>query len=212
MSPVIRLEGVRKAYRGIALFNEVELAIAPGRTYALRGANGSGKSVLLRLFCRMALPDAGTVTLDPTFLDRRRVFPDRFGVTIDGPAYLAHRSGFDNLLELAAIRRRTTPDAIASLLESFGLDPANPTPVRRYSTGMKQKLALSQAFMEDPEVLLLDEPFNGLDAKSVTELGERLHRFGAGGGTIVLTSHETAHLDALADHNIHIEEQRVLLD
>ncbi|WP_030143839.1 ABC transporter ATP-binding protein [Mycetocola saprophilus] len=207
---IITVTQLVKRFRGQTLYEHVNLAIEPGEIHALVGPNGSGKSVLLRLLCGLVKPDGGEVVIDPKFLDRHRVFPDRFGVLIDRPGALLHLSGIDNLKTLARIRRRTGEAQLAELMRSFGLDPENTGRVRQYSLGMKQKLALCQAFMEEPQVLILDEPFNALDAASAQSLRERLVRLRDEGITIVFTSHDPHDVDLLAQRVFVIEDQQVI--
>ncbi|QHO69855.1 hypothetical protein BHD05_09585 [Marisediminicola antarctica] len=119
------------------------------------------------MLCGLIAPDTGSVSIDSSLLSANRTFPDRFGISINGPAYLAGLTALDNLLDLAAIRKRDTPAVCAAALVAVGLDPRSPQRVRAFSFGMKQKLALAQAFMESPQVLLLDEPFNALDERGL---------------------------------------------
>lgn len=191
---IVELTGVAKSFRRVPLLRDVNLTLSAGRSYGLVGANGSGKSVLLRLISGIMAPDAGSVNINPKFLDGRRVFPDRFGVFIDGPTFLGAHTGLQNLLELARIRKRDSEKQIRELMERLGLDPANATPARRYSLGMKQKLGLCQALMEDPEVILLDEPFNALDKPSIGVLDNLLIELREAGKTIVMTSHQPEHV------------------
>jgi ABC-2 type transport system ATP-binding protein len=196
---VIALREVSKNFRNATALRNVTLEIEEGQTYGLVGPNGSGKSVLLKLMCGFLIPDAGEVTIDPRYLDRRRTFPDRFGVTINGPGYIAGVTARQNLAELAAIRKRASLDDISRMLLTVGLDPDSKQRVRAFSMGMKQKLSLAQAFMEDPAVLILDEPFNALDEASVIVIKNYLRDQKAAGTTIVFTSHQREDVDELAD-------------
>lgn len=205
MNTIIEFTDVALAFRRNVLFSDVNLRVETGGGYALRGPNGSGKSALLRLMCRMMTPTRGSVHISPDHLAKDATFPAAFGVAIDGPAYIAGLSGFDNLRELAAIRRVINKDQIRATMLEFGLDPESRTRVGRYSLGMKQKLSLSQAVMESPTVLLLDEPFNALDDTSVEILRNRLHEFRAQGGTLVVTSHDPQHLATLVDTTFTID-------
>jgi ABC-2 type transport system ATP-binding protein len=207
--PIITLTDVTKGFRGATLFEGVDLALERGRTYGLVGPNGCGKSVLFKLICGFLRPDAGVIDIDPALLSPGRTFPDRFGAIIDGPAYLAHRTGLENLTELAAIRKRITADEVRDAMRGMGLDPDSRTRVRSHSLGMKQKLSLAQALMERPEVLLLDEPFNALDVESVERLTAELLRQKDIGTTILFTSHEREHIDALSDEVLEISGGRI---
>ncbi len=144
----ISLKHVSKTLDQSTLFDDVSFDFEEGRAYAIVGANGVGKSVLLRMLCGLMRPDTGAVSIDPKFMSPGRVFPEKFGVTIDGPAYLPGRTGEANLMELANIRKLITRADVHSTMERLGLDPRLKTKVRKYSVGMKQKLALSQALME----------------------------------------------------------------
>lgn len=207
--PVITVTGVAKRFRNVELFHDVSFTIEPGRTYGLVGPNGSGKTVLLKLLAGLALPDRGTVTIDPTYLSRDRSYPDRFGVTLNAPAYLGNLTGRNNLLQLAAIRHRITAEHVDHTLHSVGLEPALKQKVRNYSLGMKQKLALAQALMEGPEVLLLDEPFNALDKTSTMKVRALLTEQQRRGTTIIFTSHDHREIDALSHHILEIDNQTV---
>lgn len=205
MTPVLSFTDVCKSFRGVPLVQGVSCEIEPGAAIALRGPNGSGKSVLLRLMCRMMVPTSGTVTIAERYLGPGRTYPDHFGVTIDGPAYLASLSGVENLSQLARIRDRITLAEIQQIMADLGLDPESRRAVRRYSMGMKQKLSLCQALMEKPEVLLLDEPFNALDEKTVSVVKARLHDLHDQGVTLVLTSHNAEDLDEFATASLVLE-------
>lgn len=208
-SPVVTLDGVSKTYQRRALYTDARVTIEPGRSHAIVGSNGSGKSVMMRMMCGLLRPDSGSVSIAPAYLDGKRTFPDRFGVVIDKPGMLPHLTGFENLRRLAAIQRRISDERIREVMASFGLDPDARQRVHQYSLGMKQKLNLCQAVMEDPEVLVLDEPFNALDSDSAEALRERLETFVAEGGTLVFTSHESRDVERLADSIIRLQDTRV---
>ncbi|QTX05303.1 ATP-binding cassette domain-containing protein [Agromyces archimandritae] len=209
MSSVIELRDVHLGFRGMSLLTGVNLVIEEGASYALHGPNGSGKSALLRLMCGITRPTSGSVRVAAKYLDADRTYPDRFGVAIDGPAYVGHLSGVQNLRELAGIRKMVGVARIHATMRTFGLDPLLRTRVSRYSLGMKQKLSLCQVFLEEPDVVLLDEPFNALDRESVSLLRNQLEEFRGRGGTLVMTSHERAHLDGLVDVALEIEGGKV---
>lgn len=210
-SNVASLRNVSKRFRGVVLFENVSLEIDRGATYGLIGPNGSGKSVLLKMLCGFVLPDNGEVRIAPEFLSPGRTYPERFGLTIDGPAYLAGLSAFDNLQRLASIRGLITADRVREVLDSVGLDGRSRQKVRTFSLGMKQKLSLAQAIMEDPDVLLLDEPFNALDEHSVETVKHILRDLKAAGKTIIFTSHIRQDIDELSDHVYSINANRIEL-
>lgn len=207
---VIALESVSKAFRGRPLYRDVSFEIEEGSVVAITGPNGSGKSVLFRVMCGFLLPDSGTVSIDPSFLSRGRTFPEGFGVVIDRPGYLAGKTGLNNLRELARIRGVIGDEQIRQTMSLLGLDPDLKQRVRHYSLGMKQKLAIAQALMESPRVLVLDEPFNALDVDSVSNVKRILKKLNAQGVTIVFTSHNESDVEDLATRRLAIQNERVV--
>ncbi|MFB7799693.1 ABC transporter ATP-binding protein [Isoptericola sp. NPDC056134] len=196
---VASLRGVSKAFKHHVLFTDVDYDLEPGRIQALQGPNGSGKSVLLKILCGFVKPDTGHVVIDDAYLDARRTFPQDFGVIIDRPGYVGGLTGYQNLQRLAEIRGAVGRPEIEAAMRRVGLDPVAKQRARNYSLGMKQRLALAQAFMEDQRVLVLDEPFNALDANGVDEVRNLLREFRDEGRTVLFTSHNAEDVDALAD-------------
>jgi len=196
---VITLRGITKTFKHQTLFTDVDLDVEPASITGIVGHNGSGKSVLFKIMCGFVRPDAGTVNIDPAYTRPGERYPRDFGIIIDRPGYLPGRTGMDNLRQLAAIRGQIGDAQILSLAEELGIAADLGRKVRHYSLGMKQKLALTQAMMEDQKVLLLDEPFNGLDADSVAIVRARLIREREAGKTIIFTSHQREDMDLLAD-------------
>ncbi|MFV0453301.1 MAG: ATP-binding cassette domain-containing protein, partial [Propioniciclava sp.] len=142
---IITLDSVRKGFRHRSVIRDAAtVEVRAGEALAIRGANGSGKSVLLRIMTGLLVPDGGTVQIDPRYLPGRRTFPDSFGVIIDRPGFIPTSSGRDNLLRLAAIRGIATKGDVDDAMRTVGLDPSLGVPAARYSLGMRQKLALAQ--------------------------------------------------------------------
>jgi ABC-2 type transport system ATP-binding protein len=206
---IVSIREISKRYKGMLLFESVSFEMTEGRTYGLVGSNGSGKSVLLKIICGFERPDSGEVEIDSRYLSARRTFPDKFGITINGPAYLPGLSARNNLLELSRIRRRIGVEQINQVMSSLGLDPESRTHVRSFSQGMKHKLALAQALMEEPEVLVLDEPFNALDVESVFAVKALLRDQQQRGTTIIFTSHHAEDIDDLSDEVLQISDRSV---
>lgn len=196
---IIKLMNLSKSYNGIPLFSNINLRIERGKIYGIRGHNGSGKSVLLKIICGFISPDAGEVVIDNYFKDPKDDFPEKFGVIIDRPGYIASNTGFENLKSLAAIRGVISDDTIYKIMKMVGLNPQMTQKMKNYSLGMKQKIAIAQAIMENQEVLILDEPFNALDFDSVQHMRKLLLKFKTESKTIILTSHNQEDLDILCD-------------
>jgi ABC-2 type transport system ATP-binding protein len=206
---VISLQNVTKQFKGNVVLESVSFDVEEGNTYAVVGPNGSGKSVLLLLSCGLLTPESGTVRVDPRYLSGNRTFPERFGISINGPAYLANRTAEQNLLQLASIRNAIGLPEIRNTLDRVGLSPRPRQKVSTFSMGMKQKLALAQALMEDPDVLLLDEPFNALDQESSLRITTILGELKAMGKTIVFTTHSSQDVEELSDHVLEIADSTV---
>lgn len=206
---MIKLEQVTKGYQGNPLFADVDLTIQKGDIVGITGPNGLGKSVLFKMICGFIHPDAGTITVRNEQLGPTRRFPENVGVIIDRPGYIAHKSGFENLKQLATIRKVITDADIEQAMRTVGLQPGNRQKVKQYSLGMKQKLAIAQAIMEQQDILILDEAFNALDHDSVLRLRELLLSFKKEGKTIILTSHNQQDIDALCDAVYRINQGRL---
>lgn len=210
MTTAIRMTEVSKSFKGIPVLTGVNLHVSEGFCYSVEGPNGSGKSVLFRLMCGFLQPDAGIVEIAPSLMGDKRIFPEAFGVVIDRPGYLRNRTGRENLGALAAIRGTIGTEQIDEAMARVGLDPEAPQKVGAYSLGMKQKLALAQAFMEGQRVLLLDEPFNALDTSAVTQMTSLLRSFLDEGRTIVFSSHHRSEIDSLANVKLGIENRTLV--
>lgn len=203
---IISLKNVSKTYKGLTLFNEVNLDIEKGEIYGIVGHNGSGKSVLFKMICGFVFPDEGTITVQGQIIGKSRRFPDDFGIIIDRPGYIANKTGFENLRELAMIKGKINDEKISQVMGIVGLEPNAKQKVKNYSLGMKQKLAIAQAIMEDQQILILDEPFNALDADSVDKIRSLLLSFKAEGRTILITSHNQEDINILCDRVFRINK------
>ncbi|WP_257958913.1 ATP-binding cassette domain-containing protein [Bacillus sp. V3-13] len=180
-----------------------------GKIYGIIGPNGSGKSVLFKMICGFVFPDNGTITVEGAEIGKSKRFPDNFGIIIDRPGYIANKTGFQNLKELALIRGKISDEKIAETMETVGLQPQAKQKVKNYSLGMKQKLAIAQAIMEEQQVLILDEAFNALDAESVNKIRNLLLSFKDEGRTILITSHNQEDIDILCDHVFRINQYKL---
>lgn len=208
---IIELVNVSKSYKGNLLFNQVNATFEQGKIYGITGANGSGKSVLFKCICGFIHPDQGQVKIHSNYMDKGGQFPRDFGIIIDRPGYIGNKTGFENLLRWAEIQNKITDQDIKDVMRLVGLDPDTKQKMRNYSLGMKQKIAIAQAIMENQEVLLLDEPFNALDSNSVDSIRQLLLRFKQEGKTILLTSHNQEDINLLCDEVYRIENQKLSL-
>lgn len=199
MTSLVVADGISKSLGDRDVLNDVSLRVQSGTAVAITGRNGAGKSVLFRILSGLMIPDKGRVVYDHAVQGSFSEFPEHVGVIIDSPGFIAHKSGFDNLKMLAGIRGAIDDSVVSAWMTRLGLDPDLRRPVSKYSTGMKQKVGLVQAFMEAPKLLILDEPFNGLDERSVASVVTLLSDFKGSGGGIIFSSHNAEDVSALAD-------------
>jgi ABC-2 type transport system ATP-binding protein len=165
----------------------------------LAGRNGSGKSVLLRCVLGLMIPESGEVWVNGKRVGKEVEFAPDTGFIIGRPGFIPSCSGYRNLKYLAELKGRASQERLRSIMAQVGLDPDCPKHVNRYSTGMVQRLGIAQALMEDPALLLLDEPFNGLDEEGVRDMRALLLRQKAEGKTILMTTHNPEDLQILCD-------------
>lgn len=195
----IELIHVTKKFGQELVLKEVNLTLEQGRVYGIVGNNGSGKTVLMKCICGFLIPTTGLIQVFGSGIGQDVDFPESLGVIIETPGFLTNLTGRKNLEILAGMRGKIGPAEIQQVLEKVGLDPALKKPVANYSLGMRQRLGIAQAIMEDPKLLILDEPFNGLDKHGVGEIRKLLLELKEEGKTILLASHNEEDIRVLCD-------------
>lgn len=196
---VISLKGVFRHFGEEYVLKNVTHDFERGKIHGIIGNNGSGKTVLMKCICGFMIPDGGEVTVDGRRVGRDVDFPDSLGVIIETPGFLPRASGLKNLEILASLNKKIGREQIEDAIRRVGLDPHMKKPVGKYSLGMRQRLGIAQAIMEDPSVLILDEPFNGLDRNGVSDMRELIMALKKEGKTILLASHSKEDIDMLCD-------------
>lgn len=197
MENMIVIKGLSKAYKNNILFQNMDFQVKKGEICGIIGRNGSGKSVLLKMICGLVLPDEGEIEVDGEEVTDGR-FPQNIGVILDCAGFLPQRSGMENLSIIAKVRNKVGKPELEKVMSRVGLDPALKVKVGKYSLGMKQRLALAQAIMEKPDLLILDEPMNAIDAETVVEMRRLLKELNEQNGvTIILTSHNHEDIENL---------------
>lgn len=189
MDTIIKIEDATKRFKDKVVFENLNLCIERGKSYGFVGYNGCGKSILFKTICGFSRLNEGRIIYKDKQIGKDIDFIFDAGVLIETPNFIGSLSGYKNLKIIAEIQKKISDEQILQTMKLFDLYEDRNKKVRAYSLGMKQKLRLSQAFMEQPDVLILDEPTNGLDKKSVQNLHEILNRFVHDGGTLLLTSH-----------------------
>lgn len=199
MNEVVFIEDVCKSYGQQCVLSHVNLHCTPGKIYGLVGRNGSGKTVLLKSICGLTQIDSGSLQVWGKEVGREIDFPDNLGLIIESPGFLPHASALKNLSALASIRGKASEASVKLAIEAVGLNPSDRKPVGKYSLGMRQRLGLAQAIMEDPDLLILDEPMNGLDRHGVDDIRTLLLGLKSKGKTIILASHFKEDISLLCD-------------
>lgn len=203
----ICVEHVEKSFGKERVLTDVNLTIHRGEIYGVVGNNGSGKTVLMKCICGFLKPDRGQIYVNGVQVGKECDFPDRLGVIIETPGFLPNLSGYQNLKILASLKARIGRKEIEDCMRRVGLDPKMKKPVSKYSLGMRQRLGIAQAIMENPDVLILDEPFNGLDKKGVCEMRGLLKEMRLQDKSILLASHNAQDIEELCDEVHEMEEK-----
>lgn len=195
----IVIESASKEIRGSVILKDVNLELCSGTIYGLQGPNGSGKTMLIRLIAGLIRPSSGKVCIDGKQLGKAIDFPDSMGLLIENPAFLPGYTGADNLELLAGIQMKIDTPEIHQALRTVGLDPNDKRKFRKYSLGMKQRLGIAAAIMENPMLILLDEPFNALDEQGVNQMRQVIMDQRDRGALIVIACHDANILESMAD-------------
>lgn len=195
----IVLDHVTKRYGCQTVLSDVSIQFESGKIHGLIGRNGSGKTQLFKVICGYVVPDAGTVTVHGKQVGKDVDFPPDIGLLIESPGFLMNHSGLFNLELLAAINTRLTRNDLRNVMSQVGLEQAMHKKVGTYSLGMRQRLGIAQAIMDNPQMVILDEPFNGLDNEGVIDIRKLLLKLKKRGKTILIASHNPYDIDALCD-------------
>ena len=181
------------------ILKDISVSFERGKIHGLIGRNGSGKTMLMKCICGFVKPNSGEITVDGKQVGKDCDFPQSMGVIIETPGFIPYYSGYKNLKLLAELRGKIGGGEIKNTMHRVGLDPELKRPVRKYSLGMRQRLGLAQAIMENPDLLILDEPMNGLDKVGVADMRQYLLELKSQGKTILIASHSAEDIDALCD-------------
>lgn len=202
----IKLENVSKRFKNENVLNGISYSFESGKIYSIVGRNGSGKSVLLKIIAGLYLQDKGNVLFDNKNYNMINEIPDNLGIVIEQPSFINDLTGLENLKLLASIRNVATERDIVESLEIVNLKDDMNKKYSKYSLGMRQKLSIAQAIMEHQKVILLDEPFNGIDRQSVVAIKEYLKRVKNEDKLIIITTHIMDDVVDLSDVMLYIED------
>lgn len=196
---MIIIENATKKFGTQTVLNNVSLTLEDGKIYGFVGQNGCGKTVLFKSICGFIYLDRGTITVDGKVIGKDIDIIKDAGIIIESPGFLPNYSAFKNLKFLTMIKDNIGDEQIKSTLISVGLDPESKKVVGKFSLGMRQRLGIAQAIMENPHILILDEPMNGLDKRGVEDIRKILMDLKKKGKLILLASHNPLDINILCD-------------
>ena len=195
----ISVQSVSKSFGQERVLKSVTRDFEKGKIHGIVGNNGSGKTVLMKCICGFLIPTEGEVIVNGERVGVDVDFPRDMGLIIETPGFLPNVTGMKNLEILASLNKKIGLREIAAAIRRVGLDPLMKKPVGKYSLGMRQRLGIAQAIMENPSLLILDEPLNGLDKHGVREMRQLIKGLKEQGKTILLASHNQGDIDELCD-------------
>lgn len=209
MAEVIKVEHIEKSFKKHKVLKDVSLTCESGKIYGIVGYNGSGKSVLFKCISGFYLVEKGTITVRGKMVGKDMDVVQNLGTIIEEPAFIKQYSGLKNLELLYMINHKKNREYVKESMRKVGLDPELKKPVGKYSLGMKQRLAIAQATMENQDILILDEPMNGLDKDGVEQMRKLFLSFKEEGKTLLLVSHNREDIELLCDEVYEMEHGRL---
>lgn len=206
----IVIQNLSKTIKKNVVIQDISMELQSGTVYGFKGINGSGKTMLMRLICGLIRPTQGEVSINGKVLGKDLSFPESVGVFLENPAFLGAYSGFQNLKLLASIKSVADDEAIRSALSRVGLRPGDHKKYRKYSLGMKQRLGIAAAIMERPDIVILDEPTNSLDADGVNLVKSVIKDEKKRGALVIISCHDAELLQDLSDETFLLEQGRLV--
>jgi ABC-2 type transport system ATP-binding protein len=205
----VEMEHVTKKLRNKTILDDISVILEEGKIYGFVGRNGSGKTMLFRAISGLLVPNSGTVKVFNATVGKDVSFPPEMGIIIENIGFWPNMTGFENLKALALIQKKIDDKEILSVLTRVGLELQAHNKYKSYSLGMKQKLAIAQAIMEKPRLIILDEPMNSLDEESVAAVRHLLKEENARGATILIASHNRDDINSISDEVFLIDAGRL---
>lgn len=206
----IKVDNAVKKFDKYTVLDHVNITCNKGEICGIVGRNGSGKTVLFKSICGFVKLNEGTITVNGKVMGKDMKVLKKAGIIIEEPVFLRNKSGMKNLEYLYMINNKRDKKYLRSVMENVGLDPYSRKKVGKYSLGMRQRLAIAQATMEDQDIIILDEPMNGLDNHGVQEVREYLLQLKKQGKTILIASHNREDIDVLCDKVYEMDNGRVI--
>lgn len=206
---ILEINNYYKKIKKDIILEDINIVMESGKIYGLQGKNGSGKTMIMRAVCGLIHATKGSVKIDNKIIGKDISFPPSVGAIIENPGFVDNFSGLLNLISLATIKKSVSEDEIKSEMRRIGLDPDEKKSYKKYSLGMKQKLGIVSAYMEKPDLIILDEPTNALDESSIEVLREILDQEKKRGALIIISCHDSEELRKLTDEIFVIEHGKI---
>lgn len=210
---MIILKGITKKFKNVTILDNINLKITEGNVIGIIGSNGCGKTTLLKIILGLIHPNKGEVIINGRKVNSGFLgnLPTNVGALIENPVFLPNFTGFENLSMLASIRNKITKDDIRKVITLVGLDPNNKQATNNYSLGMRQRLGIAQAIMENPKIVLFDEPTNALDAEGIEVFKSIVKDMKNKGTSFIIVSHRKEEINALCDMVYEIKNGKINL-
>lgn len=206
----IEINGATKIIKGVTILDDIKIEMNGGKIYGIRGVNGSGKTMLMRAISGLVKLTRGQIIINGKIVGKDIEFPESVGLLIENPGLIDNCTGYENIKMLASIKKITSDDAIKRYMKLLGLDSDDKKKVKKYSLGMKQKVGIIEAFVDDPDLVILDEPFNALDSKTVKILENIIKEYVNDERIILISCHDSQILERICDEIIYIEEGKIV--
>ena len=206
---MIQVKDLNVTIKGKSILSDVNITMEEGKIYGLVGNNGSGKTMLMKCICGFVKPISGEILVNGKIIGKDIDYIQDTGIIIENPGFIPYYSGIKNLMMLSEISGKADKEKIKETMRMCGLDPELKLPVKKYSLGMRQRLGIAQAIMEDQTALILDEPMNGLDKEGVSAMRQLFLTMKHEGKLIILASHNREDIDLLCDEVFEVEAGRI---
>ncbi len=207
---MLEIKGLVKKFKNKIILDDINLKMDYGNIYGFIGTNGSGKSVFFKVICGFLKASKGSITINNKKIGKDLDFLPDLGVLIEKPGFIEEYDQFQNLKYLAKIKNKIDDKRINEILKLVGLDLNNKNKVKNFSLGMRQRLGIAQAIMEDQKIIILDEPFNGLDKEGAKQIKQLILKLKSPERLIMLTSHIEGDIDTLADHIYEFSDGKII--
>ena len=209
MEKVIEVTNISKTFSGRKVLDNVSISVQRGSICGLVGRNGCGKTVLMKCICGFIVPEIGQIKLFGKKVSRKKMPTDNMGIIIENPGFMEDETAMKNLQYLAKLNNHIEKKQVEKTIIRVGLDPKEKKKVKNYSLGMRQRLAIAQAIMEEQDVIILDEPMNGLDESGVKLIRNVIRKFKQPGKIVLLASHNREDIEILCDEVYQVQNSQI---